>query len=318
MKYVILSDSDNIEPFTTPRQLIEINGEPLVKRTIRLLKENGIKDVIITSHDKRFDNLGATRYEPKFNEYRPKLRLGYWLDAFPKELLIEPITFLLGDVYYSEKAIKTIIEQENDSVLYFCTYKNKCLRYIKHHDEPLAFKVNDCNLFLEHINKLKKLKDEGKTKREPIAWELYRSINNIDVFTHIITTNCVIINDETCDIDKLEDIELLNERIGGNLMVKAKAKIEFSLAKFDELKNLVRYGKNENGKLFKGDTFECTSEMAEYLNGGNAKGISVIEILEIIPEVYDAKIVDETEIKVEPIKNKQKKSKKNKNLINQN
>ena len=47
MKYIILADSKN-NSFDTPRQLTNINGEPLVARTIRLLKENGIKDIIIT------------------------------------------------------------------------------------------------------------------------------------------------------------------------------------------------------------------------------------------------------------------------------
>jgi len=43
MKYIILSDSDNVEPFYKPRQLIKVKGEPLVGRTIRLLKEINIK-----------------------------------------------------------------------------------------------------------------------------------------------------------------------------------------------------------------------------------------------------------------------------------
>ena len=41
MKYIILSDGSP-GGFKTPRQLSEINGEPIIKRTIRLLKENGI------------------------------------------------------------------------------------------------------------------------------------------------------------------------------------------------------------------------------------------------------------------------------------
>ena len=218
MKYVILSDSNNVEPFTIPRQLTKINGEPLVQRTARLLKENGIEDVIITSHDKRFDNLGAKRYEPKYNYYNPIKNEGYWLNAFPFELLNEPICFLFGDVYYSEDAIKTIVNVETYSTLFFCTYKNKDERYIKHHDEPLAYKVVDYVMFKEHIERVKTLKDEGKCAREPIVWELYRSINNLDVNTHKMTNNYVAINDESCDIDTLDDIIKLNKKIGGTDM----------------------------------------------------------------------------------------------------
>jgi len=40
-RYVILADSNKPDFKQTPRQLIEINGERLIERTIRLLKENG-------------------------------------------------------------------------------------------------------------------------------------------------------------------------------------------------------------------------------------------------------------------------------------
>ena len=211
MKYIILADSDNVEPFTIPRQLSEVHGETLIGRTIRLLKENGIEDIIVTSHDPRFDGLGATRYEPKHNDWRPRQETGYWLSGFPWELLNEPITFLFGDGYYSEEAIKKIIGTSTESVLFFCSYKNKGARYIKHHDEPLAFKVVDCALFKRHIERCKRLFDEGGRKgRNPIAWELYRSLNGIDIHKHELKGNVIIINDESCDVDRCEDVGLLN------------------------------------------------------------------------------------------------------------
>ena len=58
---------------------------------------------------------------------------------------------------------------------------------------------------------------------------------------------------------------------------------DFTLQKFDELKNIVRKGREEKGKLFIGDTFECTKEMADYLNGNNALNKSFIKIIEVIP-----------------------------------
>lgn len=210
MKYVILAYSDNVESFKMPRQLAVVNGETLVGRTIRLLKENGVKEVLVTSADKRFDNLGAQRYVPLYNDYKPRENKGYWLSAFPVELMVEPITFLMGDVYYSENAIKTIVNDSTESVLFFCSYKNKDPRYIKHHDEPFGFKVVDCGLFKAHIERVKRLFDEGKTGRHPIAWELYRSINGQDVNVHQMTKNYVAINDETCDVDRPVDMELLN------------------------------------------------------------------------------------------------------------
>ena len=293
MKYIILADSNNVEPFTIPRQLSKINGETIVGRTIRLLKENGIKDIIITSHDPRFDNLGATRYEPKYNDYSATQKTGYWLNAFPRELLVEPVTFLLGDVYYSENAIKTIVNTETDSTLFFCSDRTKGLgeKYIKQHDEPFAYKVVDTELFKEHIEKVKRMYDEGLTRRHPIVWELYRSINGIDVNTHKLVNNYVAINDETCDIDRVEDVLLIEYQIiGGDKMVKVEVIQEFTLEKFNEIKNIVRKGQDEKGKLFVGDKFECTKDIAEYLTGKNAKNVTVVKVIEVIPDIEDAKV----------------------------
>lgn len=296
MKYIILSDSINKQPFVIPRQLTEINGEPIIKRTIRLLKENGINDIIVTSHDKRFDNLGATRYEPKHNDYNGKERTGYWLNAFPIELLNEPITFLFGDVYYSKKAIKKIVETEAKDNLFFCTYQNHSCRYIKHHDEPLAYKVVDYETFKEHIKRVKTLKDEGKCCREPIVWELYRSLNGLNINEHKMTKNYVAINDESCDIDTINDIILLNEKIGGIKMVKCETIKEFTLTRYDELENIVRKNKEENGRLFVGDVFECSEDIADYLTGKNPIKAVVVKVLEVIKE---AEITEKEEPKKE-------------------
>lgn len=268
MKYVILSDSDNIEHFIKPRQLLEINGEALTKRTVRLLKENGIKDIIITSHDLRFDNLGATRYEPLYNDYKPKSNEGYWLSAFPIELLNKPLVFLFGDVYYSEEAIKTIVNSNTKSILFFCSYKNTDSRYIKHHDEPLGFKVIDYIKFKEHIERMKQFKDSGKAPREPIAWELYRSINNQPLTEHKMTENYIAINDETCDVDRVEDIELIKVKIGGIGMVKVQC--------------IVNYNDLQLNKLVttEDEPFFVTKERADYL--ANERGL--VKIIEVIPE----------------------------------
>lgn len=308
MKYVILSDSDNVEPFKKPRQLTRINGEVLIQRIVRLLKENGVKDIIITSHDKRFDNLGAVRYEPKYNDWKPKENKGYWLSAFPIELIDEPLTFLLGDVYYSENAIKTIVESKTDYILFYCTSRKDGYsdKYIKHHDEPLGFKIENYIAFKQGIKDVKKLKDIGMAHREPIAWELYRYINNMDVNTHELTNNYIAINDGSCDIDTEKDAVLLQFKLGGNKMVRLKVTEDFDLGKFDELKELVRANamNDTKGHLYINDMFLCTQEMAEYLTGKNKYNRTFAEVIEVIPNKKEA----EEEIK--PKKTTKRKTKK--------
>jgi len=72
-------------------------------------------------------------------------------------------------------------------------------------------------------------------------------------------------------------------------MVKVKVIDNFSLGKFNELKNIVRANPNQDleGRLFKGDIFECTEEMAEYLTKTNAQGKPFVEVVEIILNKLD-------------------------------
>lgn len=288
-RYIILANSS--VGFETPRQLSVIGGERLIDRTIRLLRENGIEEIIVTASDSRFQDVDAKVYKPLGNDYDPEIKKSHWLKAFPEGYMDKPCVYLFGDVYYSENAIKTIIKEDNNNILFFCTYENKCPKYIKHHDEPLAFKVHNFERFRWHIYKLMEMWENDLTVRRPIAWELYRSINGQDVNEHVMTTNYIAINDESCDIDTLRDIEMLKIRLGGGNMIKVEAIENFTLEKFDELKNIVRHsGYDKYGFLNKGDTFECTKEMAEYLTGSNIKGKIVVKVIEVISEKQEAKI----------------------------
>jgi NDP-sugar pyrophosphorylase family protein len=210
MKYIILANSSS-ENFDIPRQLLEINGKPLIERTIGLLKENGIEDILISASDERFKKYGEV-YTPG-DKYKYGKGKGYWLNAFPYELLKEPVCFIWGDVYFSEEAIKRIVNTEAKKDLFFCSYKNNDKRYIKKWDEPFAYKVKDPENFKKHIEICKKAKDDGTAVREPIIWEVYRSIHGLDINKHIMTDDYVPINDYTCDIDAIDDLEKIKEAL---------------------------------------------------------------------------------------------------------
>lgn len=78
-------------------------------------------------------------------------------------------------------------------------------------------------------------------------------------------------------------------------MIKVEVIEEFTLQKFNELKNLVRKGKDEKGKLFVDDTFECDEEMADYLTGNNSLNKAVVRVIEVIPEKVEVDKVDEVD-----------------------
>ena len=150
------------------------------------------------------------------------------------------------------------------------------------------------------INELLQMIDEGKFTADPIAWNLYRQINNLeiaynwsgsDIFN--TTGDFKVIDDYTTDIDSVSDIPKLEELLkilkGELKMIKVEVIEDFTLGKFNELRNLVRKNpnKNEQGWLYLGDNFECTEEMVEYLTKTNKEGRAFIKVIEVIPEVTE-------------------------------
>lgn len=206
MKYIIMCGGE-YKAFKTPKQLSVIKGEVLVERTLRLLKENGISEIYISSNDPRFDKY-APRLENKDNNFVVEngKSTGYWLDAFYP--INESVCYIFGDVYFSPDAIKTIVEYNADGNTLFGT---GCAKNEEHKNwgEPFAYKVNKYNEFIAGVKAVKKLYDEGKIIRHPIVWELYRYLHNLDINVQRITDDYVVIDDGTIDIDSPEQVNKL-------------------------------------------------------------------------------------------------------------
>lgn len=93
-------------------------------------------------------------------------------------------------------------------------------------------------------------------------------------------------------------------------MIKCEVIEDFSLREFAKLTNIVRKARNVQGKLFVGDTFECTENMADYLTGNNPLNKAVVKVIEIEqPKVKDAKIIEKVEDAIEGLDKKPKKKK---------
>lgn len=67
-------------------------------------------------------------------------------------------------------------------------------------------------------------------------------------------------------------------------MIKCEVIKEFTLERFDELKNIQRKSFDTKGKLYVGDTFECDKEMADYLMGDNKDKQVVVKVIEVEPK----------------------------------
>lgn len=213
MKYIIMCGGQYAK-WETPRQLLEVKGEPIVARTIRLLREAGIDDIAISSNLDVFAQFGVPvlSHNNKFLVRSNYSCNGYWVDAFyPTD---EPTCYLFGDVVYSPEAIRIITETDTDDIEFFASAPPFSKEYPKRWAEPFAFKVEDTDHLKQAIEDVKRLDTARMFKRHPIAWELWQVIKDTTL-NHIDYTNYTAINDYTCDIDKKEDIKAVerNERI---------------------------------------------------------------------------------------------------------
>ena len=271
MKYVIMCAGNGKRWgnfLGIPKHLVKIKGETLLGRTTRLLKENGINDYIITSSDEQYKQYGKTILQ-SYNDCE--------VDRF-EPVEDKEICYLYGDVYYTEEALKTIIETPTDEILFFGSEM-----------EIFAVKIVNKQLFMEHKNKVKQLYLEDKIQR-CIGWEVYKSLNNIPLDGYAITERFYLINDSTDDIDCPKNYLDFVEKLEGAIkVIKVEALQEFTLARFGELKNIERKRIEEKGKLFVGDKFECEKELADYLLGENPLGKAVVKIIEIIPKEIEVK-----------------------------
>ncbi|MBR2248144.1 MAG: NTP transferase domain-containing protein [Bacilli bacterium] len=197
--------------FKQHKALTKINGERLVDRTIRLLKQNGINDIYVSATDPNFIDYKVLKHENTY-KYEDGNVSGYWVDAYyPTD---KPCIYLHGDVYYSEDAIKKILNY-NPKVN---TMIGNQWALNENHDkvgEPFGWIVVDQKKFRDAINKCKQLQDEGKIDRGyAISWELYEVLNGYDINDFIITEDTYLsINDETIDIDDPSQIEKLNKKV---------------------------------------------------------------------------------------------------------
>jgi len=177
-----------------PKHLITINGETLLGRTTRLLKENGITDYIITGCDERYKEYG---------ELIDQTDKDCEIDRFEEYPTNGYICYLYGDVYYTEEAMKTIINTDAEDIMFFGSEW-----------EIFAIKVKDKDLFYKHKHIVKDLYQNGVVNR-CIGWEIYRSLHCINFNDHIISERYTKILDGTDDIDYPEDYENFIQRMSG-------------------------------------------------------------------------------------------------------
>jgi len=183
MKYIIMADGKGVRWNNyngIPKHLVKVNGEILIERTVKQLNNfDKNADVIITSHDNRYEFNGSKRYEPLNNSIE--------IDRFTFELIEDNICFLYGDTYYTDEAIKTIINSPAEDILFFGNAKS-----------IVAVKVKDSKMFKNHILRVKELFLQNKIK-DCKGWQVYQSFQNLEFDIKVIKDKYIMIDDNTED-----------------------------------------------------------------------------------------------------------------------
>ena len=211
MKYIIMCGG-TYRKWEQPRQLIRIRGEPIVARTIRLLREAGVEDIAISSNDSVFEQFGVTvlRHDNSYDARGYNDCTGHWVDAFyPTD---EPTCYIFGDVIFSPGAIKTIVMTETEGIEFFGSAPPFAPEYQKPWAEPFALKVTDTDHLKQAIINVKEYELSGLFNRKPIMWELWNVITGSDL-NHIDYGSYTVINDYTCDIDYPDEAVMFEDII---------------------------------------------------------------------------------------------------------
>ena len=204
MKYIIMCGGPRSR---SGRPLQIINKEPIIGRTIRLLQENNVKDIALSTHDERYEQFNL----PILKHFNPPTWDDFvWLRTFyPMQ---DPVCYIFGDVFFSPEAIKTIVNTQTDSIEFFASAPPFSKQYIKRWAEPFSVKVKDTQRFFDAVELCKELDKEKRFKRSPATvWELWQVIKGTPL-NRIVYTNYTVINDYTCDIDNEEQKRLLEDR----------------------------------------------------------------------------------------------------------
>lgn len=201
----------------TPKHFVTFHGEPVIERTVRLLKERGVSKEQIYVVSKDYEINGVENKHPKLN---PK---NFDADKFLSSSQYwnkEGRTVVLyGDVYFTDNAMDTIIAHQEEHWRLFCRPTASTVTGTEYGE---CFAVSFYPVDHKYI--YKKLKQlvylyKGEFLYRIGGWEWARAVADVPVIRlrkHKDWLMCyVLIDDETDDIDYPEDYIRLKEVIEG-------------------------------------------------------------------------------------------------------
>ncbi|HIY83421.1 MAG TPA: NTP transferase domain-containing protein [Candidatus Rubneribacter avistercoris] len=170
-----------------PKHLIEIDGESLLDRTIRLIAEiDPLGRIVISSSQVEYDKFGVDRYAPPSNAFE--------IERFPIALSRVPTCFLYGDVFYTHDALRCVVQASGSDFLFF-----------GNEHSIIAVKAFNAFLFSEKLEKLTEKIRQGE-ESDGKGWQLYHWLLGMPMPGHAIADHFVRIEDETRDFNTPDEL----------------------------------------------------------------------------------------------------------------
>ena len=190
MRFVIMADGQGTRwnnYMGVPKHLALVDGEPVIGRTVRLLREVADDpEVIITSHDERYEFPGAVRHEPENNIYE--------IDRFTAELVCDDMCFLYGDTVYDKDVLADIAASETDDILFYGNRKS-----------VVAVRIGNAEFFRKHFDRVRNLFIEGEIDKCK-GWQIYQSVTGQNLTERpVIGDRFRVVDERTTDINTPEE-----------------------------------------------------------------------------------------------------------------
>jgi len=164
------------------KQLLPVNGEPIILRTIRQLKENGVCDIKVVSNRPEIQEAMGEVYLP--SEHSGVVgAIDACRDLWETEQ--QRVVFLLSDVVWTDEAIKSVVNSK------------AALAFFASEVETFAISVQDAEKSRFAHSLLATIANRGKS-----SWMLYRTCVGFPIHMHRFED--VVhqrISDKTDDID---------------------------------------------------------------------------------------------------------------------
>ena len=180
-----------------PKHLIEVEGETLLARTTRLVRQQDQDaEVIITSGDPSYEVEGALRHKPEHGERE--------IDRFCYELICDDVCFLYGDTLYTPEAIRQICDLSTGGILFFGT--DKAIVGVKAHDATVLKRL---------LNSLIDMIDMGVIP-DAKGWQLYHLHQGMPLEGRAIKEGFIRVDEAVMDFNTHNDFdsfEKMNQNI---------------------------------------------------------------------------------------------------------